>query len=253
MPVRSTLTEVGEYRIHSVEFGDHDQALVLVHGLAGSAQWWSRNVLSFCREYRVVIPDLIGFGSTQLAGRLPHIPRVAEVLCTWLEQLGHQCVHLIGHSMGGQISVHLAARFPEKVDCLVLVDSAGIPRPLRPRALARSALSMAPPRAWGDPVFLRTIAGDAWTAGPLTLAQAVHHIVRDDVRPLLPRIEAPTLIVWGENDRLVPAEDAEVFRALMPNARQVVLRRAAHNPMVDRPAEFNRLVLRFLRGEPVGW
>jgi pimeloyl-ACP methyl ester carboxylesterase len=253
LPARSTLTAVGEYRIHSVEFGDHEDAVVLVHGLAGSAQWWSRNVSELCTRYRVVVPDLIGFGRTARAGRLPRIARVAEVLCSWQEALGLERAHLIGHSMGGQIAAHLAARFPQRLGCLVLVDSAGVPRPLRPRHLARSAASMAPPQAWGDPLFLRTIAEDALLAGPRTLAQALYHIVRDDVRPLLPQISARTLVVWGERDRLVPVEDAAVFRALIPNARQVVIPGAAHNPMVDRPSVFNRIVLRFLQGEPVGW
>lgn len=253
LPARSTVTEVAEYRIHSVEFGDHEQAVVLVHGLGGSSQWWRRNVEEFCREYRVVIPDLIGFGRTARTGRQPRIPRVAEVLAAWQASLGLGRAHLVGHSMGGQIAVHLAARFPESVRRLVLVDAAGVPRPLRPRHLARSAAALAPPSAWGDPHFLRTIAEDVYTAGPGTIAQALYHIVRDDVLPLLPLIQAPTLIVWGEEDRLVPVRDAEVFRALIPDARQVVIPRAAHNPMVDRAAAFNRLVMRFFRGEPVGW
>jgi len=240
------------HRIHSVEFGHHPRAVILVHGLAGSTQWWSRNVEAFCREFRVVIPDLIGFGETRLAGRLPQMPHVAETLCDWMAELDLKRAHVVGHSMGGQIAVHLAARFPKRVDRLVLVDSAGIPRPLRPREVARSALALAPPRTWGDRRFLPRIARDAWIAGPRTLAQAIFHIVRDDVRPLLPRIRAPTLVVWGERDRLVPAADAQVFRALIPGSRSVTIDGAAHNPMIDRPAAFNRAVLAFLCGEEVG-
>jgi pimeloyl-ACP methyl ester carboxylesterase len=253
LPVLSTVTAVGDHRIHSLEFGEHEQSIVLIHGLAGSAQWWNRNVQELCSEYRVVIPDLIGFGQTQRTGYVPDMPRVAQVLCAWMNQLDLGRVHLVGHSMGGQIAIHLAARFPDRIDCLVLVDSAGVPRRLTPRAMTRFALQMAPPRAWGNLRFLRTIAGDAWTAGPRTLAQATFQILLDDVRPLLPQIEAPTLILWGERDRLVPLEDAEVLRSRIPHAQLLVLRGAAHNPMVDQPGEFNQAVLSFLRGEAVGW
>jgi pimeloyl-ACP methyl ester carboxylesterase len=252
LPVRSTLTTVGEHQVHAVEFGRAEQCVLLVHGLAGTAGWWRHNVEALCTRYRVVIPDLIGFGRTRLAGELPDIAEIAELLVAWMDQLGIGLSHLVGHSMGGQISVHLAGAFPERIDRLVLVDSAGIPRPLNPREVARSALQMAPPRRWGDPRFLRTILGDAMIAGPRTLVQALRHIVRDDVRPLLPHIRAPTLIVWGGHDHLIPAQHAEIFRREIPNSRLVVLRRAAHNPMVDRPAEFNSLLLRFLRGETVG-
>jgi pimeloyl-ACP methyl ester carboxylesterase len=253
LSARESLTDVGEFRIHSVEFGAGGQAVVLLHGLAGSARWWRRNVAALREEYTVVIPDLIGFGRSPRAGRLPDISRVAAVMHSWLHTLGLGRVHVVGHSMGGQISVHLAAAFPEVVDRLVLVDSAGIPHPMTPREFARACASLAPPRAWGDPRFLRTIAGDAWVAGPVTMAQAVGHIVRDDVRPLLPGVMAPTLVIWGERDRLVPPDDADVFRRLIPDASLVRISGAAHNPMVDRPGAFNRLVLRFLRGEPVGW
>jgi pimeloyl-ACP methyl ester carboxylesterase len=118
--------------------------------------------------------------------------------------------------------------------------------------MLRFALELASPARWGDPLFLPVIVGDAVIAGPRTIFRALLHILRDDVRPLLPRIAAPTLIVWGERDYLVPPEHAHQMRAAIPNSRLVVLRRASHNAMVDRPADFNRAVLRFLRGETVG-
>lgn len=252
LPVRSTLTEVGEHRVHSVELGRGDEQVVLIHGLAGSAAWWRRNVRTLCERYRVVIPDLIGFGKTRRAGRLPDLPGVARVLAEWMRAVDLDHAHLVGHSMGGQIALHLAAGHPGCVHRLVLVDAAGIPRPLNPLEMTRSALAMAPPSAWGDPRFLGTIVSDALTAGPRTLALALWHIVGDDVGPLLPRIRVPTLIVWGENDRLVPIQHAREFRDRIPGARLAVIPGAAHNPMVDRPTVFNDLLLRFLRGEEVG-
>jgi pimeloyl-ACP methyl ester carboxylesterase len=252
LPVRSTLTRVGNHRIHSVELGRGDEQVVLIHGLAGSAVWWRRNVQALCDCYRVVIPDLIGFGKTRRAGRLPNLPGVARVVAEWMTALTLDHAHVVGHSMGGQIALHLAAGHPGCVHRLVLVDAAGIPRPLTPVEVGRSALAMAPPSTWGDPRFLRTIVSDALTAGPRTLAYALWHIVGDDVGPLLPRIRVPTLVVWGANDRLLPLHHAQEFRERIPGARLVVIPGAAHNPMVDRPAEFNEVVLRFLRGETVG-
>jgi len=81
---------------------------------------------------------------------------------------------------------------------------------------------------------------------------AIGHILRDDVRPLLARITAPTLVVWGERDNLVPLLHAGEMRDQIPHAQLAVLRGAGHNPMVDRAADFNRLLLRFLGGESVG-
>lgn len=243
---------MGEYRIHTVEYGGTGAPLVLLHGLSGSARWWNRNIPALAAEFRVVVPDLVGFGRTPVAGRLPPFPRLSEVLSGWLERLGIERTHLVGHSMGGQVAAHLAARFPERVERLVLVDSAGIPRPLTPRAVMRFARETAPPSRWGDPRFVPVILHDALTAGPRTILQALVHVLRDDVRPLLPQITAPTLLVWGERDSLVPRAHAREFRERITGARLAVLPGAAHNPMVDRAEEFNRVVLSFLHGEDDG-
>lgn len=250
---REVRTRVGGFTVHSVEYGAGDECVVLLHGLSGSSRWWLRNVDELAEAYRVVIPDLVGFGrSARPPARLPGIPAAAKLLTEWIEARGMTRAHLVGHSMGGQVAVHLAVASPERVDRLVLVDAAGIPRPLSPRALLSFAADISPLWRWGDPRFLPVIARDALTAGPRTLMRSIAHIVRDDVRPLLPSVSAPTLIVWGERDSLIPLSHAWEMREGIPDARLAVLRGACHNPMVDRPADFNRLLLRFLEGEPVG-
>lgn len=249
-PVR---TRVGGFTVHSVEYGAGAQCVVLLHGLSGSSRWWVRNAPELAESYRVVIPDLVGFGrSARPAAALPGIPAAARLLTDWLDAREMRRPHLVGHSMGGQVAVHLAAGAPERVDRLVLVDAAGIPRPLTPRALVQFAAEVAPLWRWGDPRFLPVIARDALSAGPLTLMRSIANIVRDDVRPLLPRIQAPTLIVWGERDSLVPLSHAWEMRQAIPDATLAVLRGACHNPMVDRPADFNRLLLRFFEGAAIG-
>src|SRR5690606_22192199 len=144
------------------------------------------------------------------------------------------------------------AQHPARLDRLVLVDAAGIPRPLTPRNVVRFAMDIAPIWRWGDPSFLRVIIGDAWTAGPRTLLRSIGHIARDDVRPLLPRVRASLLVISGERDPCVPLQQASEMRRSIPDSRLVIMRGAAHMPMVDRPGAFNRLLLRFLEGERVG-
>lgn len=249
---RSRMTWVGRFQIHSLEFGSGEEQLVLLHGLSGSALWWRRNVPALAKHYRVVLPELVGFGRSPAAKRPPPVAETADLLDGWMGEVGLERVHLVGHSMGGQISIHLAARHPSRLDRLVLVDAAGIPRPLTPAYALRFAMEVGPLWRWGDPRFLPTIVRDALTAGPRTVVGALGHILRDDVRPLLARITAPTLVVWGERDNLVPLLHAGELRDHIPHAQLAVLRGAGHNPMVDRAADFNRLLLRFLGGESVG-
>lgn len=253
MDYREIVTRIDEYEIHSVEYGTGERVVLLLHGLSGSSRWWQRNAPELAKSYRVLVPDLIGFGRSRMAGsHLPTISELAGVVLAWLTQRGVPRASLVGHSMGGQIAVHAVAQDQKRFDRLVLADAAGIPRPVTPTAVVRFAAEVAPIWRWGDPTFLPVIAGDALSAGPRVLFRAVRNILQDDVRPLLPRISIPTLIIWGERDSLVPLRDAWEFRRLIPNSRLVILPGAAHNSMVDRPADFNRLVRRFLEGEPVG-
>lgn len=249
---RRSVISLPPYTISTVEFGTASEALILLHGLSGSSAWWSRNVPELCDRYRVILPDLVGFGSSPTVRRLPGPRQSADLVARWMDHLRLERAHLAGHSMGGQVAIHLAAHHPERLDRLVLVDAAGIPRPLSPRELLRFGMEAAPLWRWGDPFFLPEIVRDALSAGPRTILRAISHIVRDDVRPLLEEIRAPTLVIWGERDSLVPLTHAWQLRQQIPEAELAVLRGAAHNPMVDRPADFNRLVLRFLDGERVG-
>lgn len=250
--MRASSADVGPYRVHWVETGSGEETVVLIHGLSGSSRWWQRNIPALAARFRVVVPDLIGFGRSRCPGPLPAMPAVAGVFVDWLKAAATGPVHLVGHSMGGHMAVHVAARYPELIRRLVLVDAAGIPRPLTVGALVRFVYELAPPKQWGDPAFLPVIWGDALSAGPLAVAQALRNILRDDVRALLPSIRVPTLVLWGSGDSVIPLEHARIFRDTIPGATLALIPNAFHNPMVDRPDAFNDLVLAFLSGERVG-
>jgi pimeloyl-ACP methyl ester carboxylesterase len=250
--LRSETADLGPYRVHWVEAGAGGECVVLLHGLSGSSRWWQRNLPALAATRRVLVPDVIGFGRSRAPGPLPNVPTLAGVLAEWIDRAAGDAVHLVGHSMGGHLALRIAASRPERVRRLVLVDAVGIPRERTPRDLLRLAWEAAPPRRWGDPRFLPVIWTDALVAGPFNVLRGLYHILRDDVRPLLSSISAPTLVIWGARDGLVPLEHGRILRAGIPNARLLVIPRAHHNPMVDRPAEFNAAVLRFLDGGEVG-
>jgi pimeloyl-ACP methyl ester carboxylesterase len=237
-------TRIGEFRIHSEHIGE-GPPVVLLHGLSGSRRWWRFTVPRLAQEYTVHVPELVGFGGSRGAPRQPDLREMAAVLADWLRQLGVEGPHVVGHSMGGQIALHMAVEqsMPER---LVLVAASGLPRPVSLSDAARMVAGALPPRAWGAPTFMPTIAADAVRAGPLALLRATRHLLQDDVRPLLARITCPTLLVWGALDPLVPVPHGEAMARAIAGSRLVVLRDAAHNPMADRPAEFNRVLLDFL-------
>ena len=237
-------TRIGEFRIQSEHLGA-GPPVVLLHGLSGSCRWWRFTTPALARRYSVHVPELVGFGGSRRPGRQPDVPELADVMAQWLDEMGLTDIALVGHSMGGQIALHVAAghHMPER---LVLVSASGLPREWSLRDAGRFVARALPPRSWGAPAFVPTIAVDALRAGPRALLLAARHLLGDDVSPLLPMISCPTLLIWGELDPIVPLKHGRAMLTGIAGARLVVLRDAAHNSMADRPVEFNRVLLEFL-------
>jgi pimeloyl-ACP methyl ester carboxylesterase len=246
--VQRVETRVGMHRVHSVHAGA-GEPLVLLHGLSGSHRWWRHNFQDLAGSFRVHVPELVGFGASRAHGRRLGIDELRDVMADWLEKLDISRPHLMGHSMGGQIAIHLIAERDVAVRRLVLVASAGVPFEFTAAELVRFMAAALPPRAWGTPTFLPIIGLDAVRAGPRSLLRAGLTLLADDVTPLLARVTVPTLVVWGRLDPLLPVAHGNAIAAGIPGARLAVVEDAAHNVMADRPAEFNRLVLDFLRAD----
>jgi pimeloyl-ACP methyl ester carboxylesterase len=215
---------------------------VLVHGLSGSSRWWARNVGVLAECFRVHIVDLIGFGSSRDGHRFV-LSEAADYLALWMDRLEIKRASLIGHSMGGFISAELAANMPDRVERLVLVDAVALPFE---RSHAQHLLGLAQGLRRLPIGFLPILLTDAYRAGPITILRAARELLATDIRGKLARIHAPTLVLWGANDAVVPLELGQRLAAALPNAGLVVIEDAGHNPMWDRADAFNRVVLDFL-------
>jgi pimeloyl-ACP methyl ester carboxylesterase len=170
-------------------------------------------------------------------------------LSGWMEAVGLERAHLVGHSMGGYVSTRLAASRPEVVSRLALVAPAGVPAG---RSMLGHLFPLLLAARYATPAFLPMLVRDALRMGPTTLWRAARDLLAADVRADLRKIQAPTLLVWGENDPLIPPAVGDLLRREIPDSRLLLLRGAAHVPMYDRPAQFDAALLAFLAGEPVG-
>ncbi|MCB0115906.1 MAG: alpha/beta hydrolase, partial [Caldilineaceae bacterium] len=228
-------------RIHYREGGEGSPVL-LIHGLSGSGRWWLQNIDYLARSHHVYVIDLVGFGRS----RRQHfyLTQAAPLIAKWMEQIGIDAATLIGHSMGGFISIDLAACFPAKVERLVVVDAPALPLE-RSRAktavrLARALMEMPRP-------FLPILFGDGLQAGPRTVYSAAHELMHSDISYKIGLVRAPTLVVWGDHDWLVPLSMGVRIYDRLPNAEFVVIDHAGHNPMWDRADRFNEIVEHFIQ------
>ncbi len=223
------------------EVSGEGPAVVLLHGLSGSTRWWRKNVPVLSRRYRVYAIDMIGFGRSR--GQPFVMQETAGRIIDWMDGLGEERFHLVGHSMGGLVSAEIAAQCPEQVGRVVLVDAVALPLG---HSILRSAINLTAALRHVPVDFLPVLVKDALRAGPLTLLKASYSIHQVDLRPDLARIAARTLIVWGEWDTLLPVSSGEALHQVLPGSDWVVIEGAGHNPMWDRPEVFNRVVMEFL-------
>lgn len=230
---------VGSARIYYQVTGS-GRPLVLLHGLSGSGRWWVRTVPALAQHFEVYTLDLLGFGRSR--GQPPALAEAPTLLAQFCDEIRLDCATLIGHSMGGYISAALAARCSERVERLVLVDPVLAPM----GGYRRAAFNLVKALRYVPADFLPVLAWDTLRAGPRTMRRAIPEVLSADLRPTLGQVCQPTLVVWGQHDTLMPPAVGEAVHHLLPHSDFIVIPGAGHNPMWDRPAEFNRIVLDFL-------
>jgi pimeloyl-ACP methyl ester carboxylesterase len=238
---------------------------------------WADLAADLANDYTVVAPDLFGCGSSAKPPGDYSLGAHAGVVRDLLDSLGMDVVTIVGHSLGGGIAMEFTYLFPDRVNGLVLVASGGLGRevnlllraPTLPGAglvlpvvaskvtrrqgnmLARGLKIMGVrggndvAEAWRG--FEQLTDGESRRAFLATIRAVVAHDgQRVSAAELLPQITAPTLLVWGERDRMIPLAHARAAVELLPNARLEVFDRAGHFPHLDEPERFAVLVRQFI-------
>jgi pimeloyl-ACP methyl ester carboxylesterase len=198
----------------------------------------------FARDFRTYAVDLPGFGANR-ATRWRGLDAAADWLSAWMDAKGLKRAHLAGHSLGGAVAARVAAEYPERVDRLVLVDAAV--RAPRVRAPLRMG------NVWHilgrrQPGFLPMLAHDVARMAPSSFVAALIEVLQRDWDEDLARITAPTLVLWGERDAIMPIAHGQRLAEAIPAARIVTLPDVGHNPMWECTEAFNDEVVGFLRG-----
>jgi len=232
--------------------------IVLLHGWGSSSQSLAPLCGALAGTFRVLAVDLPGFGWSQPPPAAWGTQEYANHLARIMQEIGIGRAALVGHSFGGRVAIALAASQPARVSRLVLMASAGI-RPPREAGyylrvgiakLVKHIFSLPGWGATGQRIiakwFARVGSRDYRTAG--AMRPTLVKVVNEDLTPLLPAIQAPTLILWGDRDQEVPRSAMETMATRIPRSRLVVFAGAGHFPFLDAPEEFCRTLREFLAG-----
>ncbi len=255
-----------------VDMGSGDgPPLVLLHGFGGCWQNWLETIPRLAEHRRVIALDLPGFGGSALPREVLTPAYFAGVVDRFCEKLELGPVVLVGNSLGGLVATIVAGRTPARVERLVLVAAVGgvhlarvaldagpkilalqtfplVRRtPMKPARHPLTAILHAPRKL--SPALLRAalLPGNGKPGVPLaSFGIALQSIRHANLHGLMRRITAPTLLLWGGDDQLVPVRSAATFAREIASAELVVLPDTGHIPQLERPRDVNRLLLDFI-------
>ena len=234
------------------------QPLFLLHGWGCSTEIW-KCVLPFLEErFRVINVDFAGFGTSEEPPAVWGVEEYTRSVEALAKAEGVESPILVGHSFGGRVSIVYASR--NKTSKVMLVDAAGV-KPKRSLRYYRKVYTFKLLK-WLAPIVLgkeraqqmiekrRAKAGSAdYNSSSPMMRAVLSKVVNEDLCHLMPKISAPTLLFWGENDTATPLADAKRMEKLIPDAGLVTVAGAGHYAFLENTPLFLRVVESFLSKE----
>ncbi|MBO0858187.1 MAG: alpha/beta fold hydrolase [Chloracidobacterium sp.] len=259
--------EIFGQKIYYLEEGAaSNPAVILLHGLGGDMSQWAATVPALAGKYHVYVPDQVGFGKSDKPITNYRVAMLVEFLDVFCRKLGVQKATVVGNSLGGWTAAAFALAHPEKVEKLVLVDAAGYtPKRWGGPEMTREVLAGLNPSTTADlkrllslVLYNKAILTDQFIEIALTnklkrgdgytINSFIESILRgeDFLDGKVKAIKAPTLVIWGKDDGLTPLPISAAFVEDIHGAQLVVIDNCGHAPQMEKPAEFNSGLLKFL-------
>ena len=252
------------------EGGQGTETIVLLHGFTADKSNWIRFVRTLVSDYKVIIPDQAGHGESGGTLEDSYTPtKQASRLAEFTRKIGVEQFHLVGNSMGGTIALFFAFQYPDRVKTLGLFDSGGVisPEPSElSKLLAKGENPLIADSAedyerlleftMEDPPFLPWPFAKVMSRKSTPRKELNEKIFADIIKPgkyttqqVLSAIKTPSLILWGEEDRVIHVSSVTVFEEHLSNHKSVILSGVGHAPMVERPEQTATILRDFITGK----
>ncbi|MDD3003146.1 MAG: alpha/beta hydrolase [Candidatus Shapirobacteria bacterium] len=233
--------------------------LVFLHGWGGCWQSWFPILENLKKNYSVYAPDLPGFGQNPIH-KPYNLNNYVDFVCKYLKDNNIKDPILIGHSFGGAIISKIAAEKTISIKKIILVDAAPIRLPQTPKQKiittiskpAKSILSLPFFNKFYHPIkkiLYRSLklqdSGYADLENPV-LKKTFTTVIRQDLSPILPKINIPTLIIWGENDTDTPLSAGKKIHSLIPNSHLIIYPKSSHFAYLENKDQFIKDIKTFI-------
>ena len=256
-------TNVSGYTVRYLDYGAADaKTLILLHGIGASAERWSRVIPGLSKYFHLIIPDIIGFGYSDKPAVEYTMDFFVDFLKVFLDDLRISKASIIGSSFGGHVATEFAIRFNRMIEKLVLVSPAGMMKTSTP-TLDRYIMAALYPVYEHVYEAFREMAYDSEYAvneeivmdfvNRMRLTNAKYAFMStvlgiryaSKLNGRLSNIVAPTLLVWGEQDKMIPLQYARQYEEI-PESQLVVIKNCGHIPHIEKPTRFSDILVRFL-------
>ena len=249
------------YSSSSANHHNNNNVLILLHGIGASAERWLPVSSTLSKYFRLIVPDIIGFGYSDKPTVQYTMDFFLEFFQGFLENLSIDKASIIGSSFGGQLATEFAIRFAKRTEKLVLAAPAGIMRSSTP-VLDQYIMAALYPTYDNALKAFMDMAYDPSSVTEDTVRDFVNRMRLPNAKYAfmstllgmresetlpgrLSKILAPTLLIWGDKDRMIPLQYAKEYNEI-PHSNLVVIKDCGHTPYVEKPIAFNKAILKFL-------
>jgi len=250
--------QIDGLKVHYVKKGKGRETLLLVHGNVSSSEYWAKFMRLLPVRYQAIALDQRGCGKTEHPQDGYTIDQLVEDLKGFVDRSKLKRFHLLGHSMGGQVSMLYTLKYPERVKTLAILDSVPadglflndevrgyFEKITNDRHMLRQTMDMVMPYGRGPSFAGRaTEIASACAIQAFTMYPESMHMT--NILPMIKNIKIPTLIMHGKDDAIIPLEFMIPTMKAMVDARVVIFTRCGHSPQVERPKEFADKYLGFV-------
>jgi pimeloyl-ACP methyl ester carboxylesterase len=237
--------------------GGAGEPLLFLHG-AGGARVWAPFMETLSQSFDLIVPEHPGYGASDMPQWLDNVGDLAYFYLDLIDKLGLDRVNLVGTSIGGWIAAEIAVRNDTKLKSLVLSAPAGI----HVKGLQKGDIFLWSPEQYARNLFHDQKMAEAWLARPVgedeQLAAMKNNLATarlawqprlydPDLHKWLHRVSVPTLILWGDDDKVIPPGYGPAYQKLIPGSRLEVIKDSGHLPQIEKAKEWTGKVTGFIR------
>ena len=246
--LKGTWTDVNGVRMYArisvVPVPPDAASVVLVHGLSVSSGYMVPTAIQLAPYYRVYVPDLPGFGKSAKPAHIFSVPELADALAAWMETMKLSSAILLGNSLGCQIIVNFALKYPERITYAILVGPTMDPKA---RSIHQAVFRLLRDSPCEPISYLPVLVREYLAAGIRRTVRTLQYAFADQMEENLPRMRIPTLIVRGSLDPIVPQDWAEEVQRSLPGSRLIVVDGVGHAVNFNAPKRLVDITRSFLQ------